>query len=359
MGEIAGRGQAQRKRFFTTLEGLRGAAAILVLFRHITSYIDPFSFQMSYLAVDLFFILSGTVIANAYEKSLLSGAMSFKEFATLRVARIFPLYLFGSAIGLAAMALNGSAGGANMTLFAALALVMLPSPIVGLPLFPLNHPAWSLLFEFFANFCYGKYVRRLPNRTLAGLVALSFLLLLAGAALNGLSLDLGWTRRTLAFGFFRVLFSFGLGVLLYRAALPRLDGSLRLGPVSATVILAVSVLVLTAPVGKAIEPYCCVAALAVIFPALVFLSMFVTLPGSFESAFRFLGELSFPLYALHAPLYALSHALLGAQLDPLAPYSGLAFAFFAIAVSFSVHLWIDVPFRRALRGGILKRFASQ
>ncbi len=54
------------KKFYPVLEGLRGAAAILVLFRHIPTYITPIHFQMSYLAVDLFFVLSGFVIANSY-----------------------------------------------------------------------------------------------------------------------------------------------------------------------------------------------------------------------------------------------------------------------------------------------------
>lgn len=90
------------KKFYPVLEGLRGAAAILVLFRHIPTYAPPINFQMSYLAVDLFFVLSGFVIANSYEQKLTSEKMSFKEFAVLRVIRIFPLYIIGSLIGLRA-----------------------------------------------------------------------------------------------------------------------------------------------------------------------------------------------------------------------------------------------------------------
>jgi peptidoglycan/LPS O-acetylase OafA/YrhL len=94
-------------------------------------------------------VLSGFVIANSYEQKLTSERMSFKEFAVLRVIRIFP-YLIGSLIGLVALFLTGTVQNNILALSVILALVMLPLPVRGLPPYPLNNPSWSL---FFGAFC--------------------------------------------------------------------------------------------------------------------------------------------------------------------------------------------------------------
>ena len=50
---------------YVALDGLRGVAAIAVVFRH--AHVDALPFAHGYLAVDLFFLLSGFVIARSYE----------------------------------------------------------------------------------------------------------------------------------------------------------------------------------------------------------------------------------------------------------------------------------------------------
>ena len=56
---------------FPALDGLRGMAALAVLVLHLPP-LSGFVFH-AYLAVDLFFIMSGFVIAHAYEERLLGG----------------------------------------------------------------------------------------------------------------------------------------------------------------------------------------------------------------------------------------------------------------------------------------------
>jgi peptidoglycan/LPS O-acetylase OafA/YrhL len=59
---------------FYTIDGLRGIAALLVVCRHIVPlHGGKLNFQSSYLAVEMFFLFSGFVIAHAYDKRFAAG----------------------------------------------------------------------------------------------------------------------------------------------------------------------------------------------------------------------------------------------------------------------------------------------
>jgi len=55
-----------RKDSFYMLDGLRGVAAVAVLMMHADPLFRPVWMRSAYLAVDLFFALSGFVLAHAY-----------------------------------------------------------------------------------------------------------------------------------------------------------------------------------------------------------------------------------------------------------------------------------------------------
>jgi peptidoglycan/LPS O-acetylase OafA/YrhL len=82
--------------FFTSLEGMRGIAAMGVVLYHVFwnwhyangTFLDHTSFF-----VDLFFIISGFVISHIYITRL-GDARHFNEFFVLRTARLYPLHLF-------------------------------------------------------------------------------------------------------------------------------------------------------------------------------------------------------------------------------------------------------------------------
>ncbi len=143
------------------LTGARGLAAWYVVFYHIRDAFGPevpdgliSFFSKGYLAVDLFFILSGFVMwLNYGAKFERDGLRAAPEFLWRRLARIYPLHLFI----LAAMAV-----------FAALTLATgrydgARYPLAELPLHVLliqnwgftgaltwNDPAWSISTEFAA-----------------------------------------------------------------------------------------------------------------------------------------------------------------------------------------------------------------
>jgi peptidoglycan/LPS O-acetylase OafA/YrhL len=88
------------KQFFTALEALRGIAAIMVMFLHTGGTLGPIPANISYLAVDLFFLLSGVVLTNSYEKRLIAGQISPTGLLLQRIIRLYPLYLLSLPIGL-------------------------------------------------------------------------------------------------------------------------------------------------------------------------------------------------------------------------------------------------------------------
>lgn len=90
-----------QKQSLDLLTSVRGFAALWVVFYHIGSRLDEhlpssvISFiSLGYLAVDLFFILSGFVMALSYQHAFLSKKVRFGDFIVKRIARIYPLHLF-------------------------------------------------------------------------------------------------------------------------------------------------------------------------------------------------------------------------------------------------------------------------
>src|SRR6478609_4359837 len=89
------------KKHYAILDGLRGVAAIMVVIFHIlethsTSYYDMMM-NHGYLAVDFFFLLSGYVIAYAYDDRW--DKMSLGEFFKRRLIRLQPMLVIGTIIG--------------------------------------------------------------------------------------------------------------------------------------------------------------------------------------------------------------------------------------------------------------------
>jgi peptidoglycan/LPS O-acetylase OafA/YrhL len=80
-------------RVIRSFEGLRGIAAVLVLFYHLEVGAQYFGIvRNSYLAVDLFFVLSGYVIAQNYAVRL-TDTTQVAAFTIRRFGRLWPLHI--------------------------------------------------------------------------------------------------------------------------------------------------------------------------------------------------------------------------------------------------------------------------
>ena len=82
---------------YSTLNAMRGVAAIAVMMFHNRAMIGPVA-PRGYLAVDLFFVLSGFVIDFAYADRLARG-LALRDFVMVRMIRFWPLYALGLIFG--------------------------------------------------------------------------------------------------------------------------------------------------------------------------------------------------------------------------------------------------------------------
>lgn len=218
-----GRQPLSEKQHFATLDGLRGVAAIVVLVLH--AFI-PFNLSLTPhggLAVDFFFCLSGFVIGYAYESRLLS-TMSFADFVTVRIIRLYPLILAGLLLGSLVFVAKAVLSHQPPFTLNFLVAVVLEAFLIPLPPIlgtawpesaPINPPAWSLFFEFLASFAYAAFVTRLIKPVMTCLLVLGAVVVFAQAyVLGGVAGGNEW--HTLWAGFGRVFFPFCYGLFLFR-----------------------------------------------------------------------------------------------------------------------------------------------
>ena len=178
---------APRKLDIPALTGLRGAAALLILFYHTTNMLrsdHPGPIGLGYLAVDLFFVLSGFVLALGYAESFLAGPAlpAYRIFLWRRFARIYPVYAAISAVTYVVTAWYGMKAPA----MAVLSNVLLLQG-TGLAAFfdgwgnSLVGPAWSISTELVAYIAFPLIIGamlRLPWRMSAGFAVLCFVVLM-------------------------------------------------------------------------------------------------------------------------------------------------------------------------------------
>lgn len=354
MERVAESGQTTK---FVTMDGVRGVAALCVMLYHFTQRADLRLFPSGSVAVDIFFCLSGFVIAHSYEARLDSG-LTLLGFARIRLIRLYPMYLLGLALGIADYLLSLRAGASGndvartvlVGLYGLLFLPTFPRFVIGTGadktdhvLYPFNGPTWSLFFELACN---GLFVALRPRGR-----ALVLLLCALGAWFVATTLiydgPCGWGSANALGGVPRALFSFYLGTALWR--LWR-RGALR-APSGMAAILPPALTLIVAGAPDSTAGFIVTVLLAV--PAIVALATAEPVSLWLRRAYGALGEISYPLYAVHLPALGLTRLAVnwasGAPLDAPAPFAakaalavGLVFGCLALSRLY------DRPARRAL-----------
>src|SRR3954452_17623339 len=128
------------KSHYQILDGLRGVAALtVVIFHTFEAYAGENRFKQilnhGYLAVDFFFVLSGFVVAYAYDDRW--GKMTQWDFYKRRLIRLQPMVILGTIIGAAlfyfqacgAFPLISSTPVWKMLLVMVVGFTMLPLPV--------------------------------------------------------------------------------------------------------------------------------------------------------------------------------------------------------------------------------------
>lgn len=347
-------------RYFYSLDAIRGIAAFLVVIRHTGSFFGELDFPVSYLAVDVFFLLSGIVIAGSYEKRLRSGLTS-NMFMRIRLARIYPLYIFGSLITVLSIAGNFSHEFTVRQALSALPLacLLLPSTLNG---FPLNGPAWSVFFELLVNFAYGIFSNFLTDRVLKIIVLISGLILITLVVMHPKHhLDVGLSFPYYA-GIFRTTYSFFLGILLYRifSVSQRPKAPQLAKNIVPWLFVGAITLLLTAKPDMASRPYFVIFSVLFVFPALIYSSLRFQPSGFAARICQMLGTASYGVYAVHVPLAAFADGILtgtfGIGVGRYAPWSGLLFLLILFLLCLLLDRFYDRPFRHfMLRKALVPR----
>ena len=365
----------QAMRRIDELESLRGIAALLVVFFHMPKWHPVLQnplFDNAYLMVEMFFVLSGFVIQNAYGNALRSGAEVLR-FQFLRFARLYPVHLLFLIVFLgieAAKWLIVTKGGVEDPATAPFALNDLRAFFENLFLlngvlpdrpFTFNYPSWSISVEFWTYLVFALSVLWVrPWRPLVwGVLAAASLALMVGGGAAGFENVL----KCLA-GFFLGCLT---GGFVQRAA-PR--------PPAWAVPLAFAAmsgfLVLKPP--HAVD--------LLVFPlsVLLVLALVASHEGPVMRLLRrpwlvWLGTVSYPVYMSHAAVLWVANQIVrfstdgpevadsSGRLIPQMPLGLTVLAAVAVlvtvlAVSAVVHLWVERPFRERSRRAHLVRHAE-
>jgi len=287
--------RAGEKQHFIALDAMRGIAALIVGSMHAFQLLNSdFNFFHAHLAVDFFFCLSGFVVAYAYGASLKQD-MTFADFCTRRLIRLYPMIFVGAGLGGGVMLLGSHGRHAEDALIVAGSFVLLPLGLLfGRQAYPSNNPLWSLFFELFANGAYAAFPR-------VSTVALKLLLVPAGAALLWLSIsnnglmEVGFSDpASFMAGFVRVAYPFAAGVLVCRLGI---DGQVK----RATAFPAIAILIITLLLPHGIGGWADGVIVLVVFPVVVLLGVGKA-PARVSPILKVLGEISYPFYVIHQPI---------------------------------------------------------
>lgn len=343
---------------FYALDAIRGIAAIAVMFYHYTQHNGLDWLHGAWVAVDIFFILSGFVLMHSYGKKFSQG-MKFREFFYSRITRLGPMYITGLALGICAAVFamlsnpDSVLQPANVVSASALNFFVLPyfnthswpfgAHNIHGTVFPLNDPAWSLFFEIFVNIVFFFCLARFTKINLYLLAAISGAIFIA-TTIYFHQVNPGATGKSFIFGFPRVIFEFFLGVIIYK-----LYGYYKVPPkILAYLIFALVSICFFSSLGAV-----GLGNALILAPLLIAVFAKVVIPANGTNICKFLGDISYPLYVTHFPLYRLLYE--SGFINNLSPaFQTFAFASIAIIVAI-VLVKIDESVRSSFKK---KRMAS-
>ncbi len=377
------------------VNGWRGPGAITIAVAHLlvaSDFLDSRRIEPVALLVDLFFVLSGLLIAQVYTDKL-SQASAIPEYVIRRFGRIWPVHaaMLGILIAyeLAKLLLQTHTGKQfssppfspnGLNLISAIPTNLLMIHSIGIhDRETWNFPSWSLSVEFATYVLFALYclVSPLLRRVLAAATVAVSLGILIVVAPNHM-------RSTFDYGIFRCLAGFFAGALCYEAL-----RAWRLPAWPLPTLVEILVVVLVGTWMACLNETAAFAA-----PVLFCLLILVFIQGRgllsrvlMTKPLQFMAELSFTIYIAHAVVLiftlALFHQLerstgttffvtgvnplgghpgasimiekLHIQSTTLKLLVGAVYVSIVIGVAYAAHLFVEVP-GRAMFGSLAKRF---
>jgi peptidoglycan/LPS O-acetylase OafA/YrhL len=353
------------------LTSLRGIAAMAVIAMHYSAtMVDhatrdfPSLAPSGQLAVDVFFVLSGFIMAYTYLPSFEAepGWTAYRKFLRKRAARILPLNIAITVLVVAAVLLSQALLGKNLFPHARLGnwgvdlltnALMLPGLGIGTSI---NWPAWSISVEFVAYLLFPLLVALIFSRR-AAVTALSCVAAYAGLLLVCWTGD-HWTtggihnhpwpwRDVLC-----CISEFTLGLAVYRIYQ---SGRLTSLFEKDWVALGISAVILAVVLTRSPDVFA-----LLFFPPLI---LALALNKGWVARFMrmrlpyFLGQISFSLYLVHDnlrdPLANLARSFHPALFSPVEAMALAAgFTVLMILPAWLTYAWIEKPGRTLFRSGL-------
>jgi peptidoglycan/LPS O-acetylase OafA/YrhL len=199
---------------------------------------------------------------------------------------------------------------ADLALFGAMALLLIPYPAAAVNAYPINPVAWTLLWELIVNFLYAWLLRRLSTRLLAVLAGAMLFLAMVVSFHDEHAWAFGGKGGDVWLGGLRALPEFLMGVILHRGY--RAGYFVRVPAVTPLLPLAAWLAIAVLP--QQLSPLADLSIVILACPLLI--AALIQGEQGAPAWFTPLGAISYPLYtshfaliwlALHSPLLGLNH----------------------------------------------------
>jgi peptidoglycan/LPS O-acetylase OafA/YrhL len=305
------------------------------------------------MGVDLFFILSGFILAHVYGPQIEKKTFHWRSFLWARLARVYPLHIacFLMMVGLWLVALKIGAPidahAFDVTQIPAHLALVQAWGTVGSDGW--NFPSWSISAEWFAyltfpiSFGVTAVFRKSPFAGLALAVGLFWILVALAHQMGFVLVDMTWQG-----GVLRIIPSFLMGVALWMAG-RQFVLSQRLSMIG--VWTSVLWIFVSSGVGFPAE---------LIWPGLAGLVFFLAETSKHENhaycstkTWVYLGEISFAAYMVHLPVDIVFYKIIDRVMGEPTGLMAIAIGFVAIVLTWIAaaiaHALIENPARNFMR----------
>jgi peptidoglycan/LPS O-acetylase OafA/YrhL len=335
---------------FLSLEGLRGILALTVVFGHfnlgeVLAHVGlVYRFQ---LAVDVFFMLSGFVLAHSNYAA--ARHVDGHAFTIKRIARLYPLHLATLLMMVALLAYQGKGIDTGALLRN---LLLLHGDNFAKPMF--NGPSWSIAVEFWCSILFLLITRHVSTTSTFGrrawLVVSALVVGLSSAMLHWVAFGdptgsflPGWGN------YLRGVAGFAIGVIAY-AALPHAQ---RLGQARLQPLVWLSLIGLGLAFVLDWPPVFGILIYGLAFSLILGLAANPTsLPLLSSKPLVWLGTVSYSVYLLHIVIYAFMTEFAGAAV--VKGLVGKAILLPLVLLSaWTTYRWLERPAQRMIRRAFL------
>ncbi|WP_162844174.1 acyltransferase family protein [Sinobacterium caligoides] len=297
---------------YTSLESLRGIAALLVALFH-SVFVSGSQYPViaqGIMFVDFFFILSGFVMACAYLEKIQAG-LPFRQFFLLRFGRLYPLHLFMLLLWLGYAVLKEllhhqlgmGPGGFFAGDFATFVSNLLLINSLGVDDdLSWNYPAWSISVEFYTYLIFfavvGLLARRIKHYYFLLLSVLSYAWLYWLTEQSLLS--------TYQYGILRCTGGFFLGVFIFiKIERKTLAPSRLLASVIELSSILLALWLVTLSTENKLMQLCVLASFGLVISVFAVQDRGLVSTLLNRKSLLLLGTLSYSIYMIHALFFAL------------------------------------------------------